>query len=170
MKASNAQNSRVQPFPPSPCQPCQPITPVTPVNIVILVSVVTPNFLFRNRIVYLVLFGNDSISHFLDNKLRSAKVFVLNAGMSWSSKIDRFISTGVLCTLDHLCQESGCLCVCVLCPCLSVFLVCLSCCLCVCVSGRRHWCTRVHWTTSLSGENCLWRRTLTYPWESWRVD
>ena len=108
--------------------------------------------------------------NFWDNKLRSAKVFVLNAGMSWSSKIDRFISTGVLCTLDHLCQESGCLCVCVLCPCLSVFLVFLSCCLCVRVSGRRHWCTHVHWTTSLSVENCLWRRTLTYPWESWRVD
>ena len=48
--------------------------------------------------------------------------------------------------------------------------VCVFVCLCVCVSGRRHWCTHVHSTTSLSGENCLWRRTLTHPWESWRVD
>ena len=34
-------------------QQCHPVTPVTPV---ILVNVVIPNFLFRNRIVYLVLF------------------------------------------------------------------------------------------------------------------
>ena len=56
MKASNAQYSPVQPIPPSPCQPCHPVTPVTPVNIVILVNVFTPNFLFRNCIVYLVLY------------------------------------------------------------------------------------------------------------------
>ena len=37
---------------PSPCKPCQPCHPATPVTFVRLVYVVTPNFLFRNRIVY----------------------------------------------------------------------------------------------------------------------
>ena len=146
MKASNAQNSPVQPIPPSPCQLCHPITPVTPVNIVILVSVVTPNFLFRNRIVYLVLFGNDSISHFWDNKLRSAKVFVLNAGMSWSSKIGH--NSPALAHSVHSTTSVGRLGVCVSVSCVPVCLFFFSClfvllsvCLCVRAPALVYSCT-----------------------------
>ena len=89
--------------------------------------------------------------NFWDNKLRSAKVFVLNAGMLWSSKIGHNSpAMAYSYSLYHLFgQYSRCLCICVLCYCLSVCLgVCVFVCLIVCVYGRRHWCTHVHWTTS----------------------
>ena len=51
-------------------QPCHPVTLVTPVTLVIHINVVTPSFLFRNRIVYLVYFSHQSLTYErLDNIL-----------------------------------------------------------------------------------------------------